>query len=153
MSVNYHNEVGTAKIKAIARSYYEEMFNRQDAAFANRHLSPTFAFRDPSNPYRVYDREGLIAYISNLHTAFPDLKITITEAVAEGNKVAVEWEAKGTHRGKFSELEATGKQVRVNGMSMFHFKADKVEVLELQVDWLGLFRQLGLDKEKGLNHA
>ena len=36
--------------------------------------------------------------MSALHTAFPDLRFTIDDEIAEGNKVAVRWTLRATHK-------------------------------------------------------
>src|SRR5258708_10478585 len=56
-------------------------------------------------------RETLKQYFGGRHAAFSDLKLPISEIVAEGDKVAVLNAARGTHKGDFAGLKATGRRV------------------------------------------
>jgi predicted ester cyclase len=49
----------------------------------------------------------------------PDLRVTIEEMVAEGDKVGVRRSYEGTHRGELLGVPPTGKQVRIGGISIF----------------------------------
>jgi predicted ester cyclase len=46
-----------------------------------------------------------------MRAAFPDLKHTVDEMIAEGNTVAARWTVRGTHRGDFQGIAPTDKVV------------------------------------------
>jgi hypothetical protein len=48
-------------------------------------------------------------------SAFPDLRITFDEQVAEGDRVVTRWTCRGTHKGELMGVAPTGKQVTVTG--------------------------------------
>ena len=76
-------------------------------------------------------------------SAFPDLRFTIEDMIAEGDKVATCWRAAGTHQGELMGIAPTGKRVEVIGMIVSRFAGGKiVEDLEV-MDTLGLLQQLG----------
>jgi C-1 hydroxylase len=50
-------------------------------------------------------------------TAFPDLRVTVAGTVAEGEDVVIRWTVSATHRGEFVGIAATGKPVRICGMT------------------------------------
>ena len=49
--------------------------------------------------------------------AFPDVKITVEETIAEGDMVAVRWSGVGTNKGDGLGFAATGKTARFSGMT------------------------------------
>ncbi|NMG21462.1 hypothetical protein DP116_19210 [Brasilonema bromeliae SPC951] len=81
-----------------------------------------------------------------MHTGFPDLQFTITDAIAEGDKVAISWTAQGTHKGeiKVHHLPATGKSVSWTGIIIYRIVEGKITEERGQEHALGLFQQLGL---------
>lgn len=91
----------------------------------------------------VRGAEAVKAIVLPVREAFPDLHHTIHELVAEDDLVAVRWTMKGTHRGAFSGLPATGKPVAFSAISIYRFKDGKIAELWAQVDRLGLLQQLG----------
>jgi predicted ester cyclase len=74
----------------------------------------------------------------------PDLRVTIEELVAEGDKVAVRRSYAGTHRGELLGIPATGKQVRLGGISIFRLARGKIAEQWEQLDRLALMQQLGV---------
>ena len=42
--------------------------------------------------------------------AFSDIKFTILDMIAEGDKVAVFWQLSGTHKSTFAGIPPTGKK-------------------------------------------
>jgi steroid delta-isomerase-like uncharacterized protein len=57
---------------------------------------------------------------------FPDLGITIEDVMAEGDRVAARVVMRGTHRGEFQGITATGKRVEVRAIDMFRISNGKI---------------------------
>ena len=76
-------------------------------------------------------------------TAFPDVKITMNEMIAEGNKVVIHWTFTGTHRGEFQRIPATDKAVSWTGIDIYAVMDGKIVGLTRVGDMLGLLQQLG----------
>jgi predicted ester cyclase len=81
--------------------------------------------------------------------AFPDVKITIDDVIASGDKVALRWHSEGTHRGELEGLAPTGARGSVTGISIDHWKDGKVVESWTEWDNLGLARQLGAAPPEG----
>ncbi len=60
--------------------------------------SPDVIHHDPYDPYAADGLEGLKKSIALNRTAFPDIRITVEDQVAEGDKVTTRWTADMTHR-------------------------------------------------------
>src|SRR5829696_3749231 len=52
--------------------------------------------------------EGLRQFVSMIRSALPDLRITLEEDIAEGEKVVSRWRAQGTHQGELMGVASTG---------------------------------------------
>jgi predicted ester cyclase len=79
-----------------------------------------------------------------LRAAFPDLHQTIEEQIAEGDKVAYRWTARGTHLGELMGIAPTGNRVMFTGISIAHLAEGKIEEIWENYDALGMMQQLGV---------
>jgi len=87
---------------------------------------------------------GLKDVLRGMRTAFPDMRWTVEEQIAEGNKVATRFEWTGTHRGEFFGVPATGRAVKVWGVVMDRLEGGKIKDTRIIMDTLGLMTQLGV---------
>jgi predicted ester cyclase len=74
--------------------------------------------------------------------------MTIEDMVAEGDHVVVRMTTRGTNTGDIvtptMHVPATGKQVTMTGILIARLASNRVVEIWHQVDYLGLFQQLGL---------
>ncbi|WP_225828318.1 ester cyclase [Streptomyces naphthomycinicus] len=75
--------------------------------------------------------------------AFPDLHVTIEDAIAEGDKVVFRNTVTGTHRGEYRGLAPTGRSVGYSEIFVLRFAAGRVAEIWGVVDVLTQLRQLG----------
>ena len=81
--------------------------------------------------------------------AFPDVRITVDDVIAAGDKVALRWHSEGTHRGELEGLAPTGARGLVTGISIDRWQDGKVVESWTEWDNLGLARQLGAAPPEG----
>lgn len=98
----------TEQNKAIYRRFIQEVFNEGRVDLLHEVLSNSYVFHDappgtPSGP------EGVKQIVTMFRAAFPDLKITIEDQVAEGDKVCSRSTMRGTHRGVIFGISGTAK--------------------------------------------
>ncbi|HKR65411.1 MAG TPA: ester cyclase [Thermoanaerobaculia bacterium] len=79
----------------------------------------------------------------NLRAAFPDLRVTISEQLAEDDRVATRKTFRGTHNGDFMGLPASGRPVEFEVIDILTFERGKISEHRVVLDQLGLMRQLG----------
>jgi steroid delta-isomerase-like uncharacterized protein len=87
--------------------------------------------------------DGLKEILRAMRTGFPDIVFSITEQIAEGNKVASRFEWTGTHKGEFLGIPATGRPVNVWGIVIDHLENGRIKDTRIIMDTLGLMTQLG----------
>ena len=129
------------KNKDFIQAYTEDFWNKQNIAAFEKYFTADFIVHDANGDQNFEQYKGLcMAYF----TAFPDLRITTDELVAEGNKVAKVWTANCTHKGEIMGIPATGNQIVVKGIEMFRIEDGKILELWVSMDNLGMMQQLGV---------
>src|SRR3954462_12663068 len=86
-------------------------------------------------------RDGFKDAAANLRAAF-DQRVRSLHTVAEGDLVSDHWISEGFHRGPFFGIPPTGKNVRVEGFSVWRITGGRAEEAWGLVDVAGLMRQL-----------
>lgn len=79
-----------------------------------------------ADDYRDRGPEFIKTFVSDLRTAFPDIKVTIEHLVAEGDMVAWQRTHVGTHQGEYMGIPATGKKITWRTMIISHVVDGKV---------------------------
>ncbi len=87
--------------------------------------------------------EGLTQFVSMMRSAFPDLRITIEDDVAEGDEVVTRWIGQGTHQGELMGIAPTGNRVTITGITIHRIEDAKIVEEWSNWDALGLMQQIG----------
>ncbi|MCI0447747.1 ester cyclase [bacterium] len=87
---------------------------------------------------------GFASNIESLRKGFPDIKFTLEDLIAEGDRVTARWQWKGTHDGTFRGIPATHKQVTNDGIVIYQLRDGKIIHSWLQTDRLGALQQIGV---------
>jgi steroid delta-isomerase-like uncharacterized protein len=132
----------TEKNKDVVRHLLEEVINRGNEELADELIANDFVDNNPL-PGLPPTKEGFKQSFVIFRSACPDLKYAINDMIAEGDKVAVRWTAKGTHRGELLGMPPTGKGVAVTGIDIFRIANDQIVELWLSWDQMGMLQQLG----------
>jgi steroid delta-isomerase-like uncharacterized protein len=104
--------------KQLARRWFEEVWNKRNAAAIDEMLSAdgkSHGFPDPDSV--LVGPEDFKVMHSSFCGAFPDLQITIEDVITEGDKVAIRWTTTMTHLGDHLGIPATSKKVSLAGSS------------------------------------
>lgn len=88
-------------------------------------------------------REGVAMLFAGMRQAFPDLRITIEEQIADEEKVATRKTFEGTHSAPFLGVDASGKPVRFEVIDILTIRGGKIREHRVVVDQLTLLRQIG----------
>jgi steroid delta-isomerase-like uncharacterized protein len=133
--------------KALLRRVFEEGWNVGNLDLFDETDSPEYVLHDPSAPEDVRGVEGAKQFASMYLRAFPDLRFTIEEQVAEGDKVVTRWTSSATHQGELMGIPATGNRTGVSGITISRISEGKLVEDWNNWDTLGLMRQLGVIPE------
>src|SRR3712207_6074307 len=109
--------MSTEENKAIVRRFLEGIFSQGNPDVVDELADPNFVVHDPSSEAGEVDAQGVKESIAWSHSAFPDLRVTIEDQVAEGDKVATRWTVRATHQGEMMGAAPSGNQVSFTGRS------------------------------------
>ena len=133
--------------KAIVRRWFEEVINQGNVEVVDNicmRCVPSFVvIQGVANP-PPQGLEGVKELIRTLRTSFPDLHFTIEDQIAEDDKVASKVTIRGTHRGEFMGMPATGKQINISGVSIWRVADGQLVEESVSWDTLGMMQQLGV---------
>jgi predicted ester cyclase len=82
--------------------------------FIEKYCTPDFIYHAPSD----MNREQFIQMNVMMLSAFPDFYYSLDDMVAEGDKIVNRYTVKGTHKGTFMGIPATGKHIVVKGVEI-----------------------------------
>lgn len=134
--------MGAEESKALVRRFIQEAWDEGKLGVLDELMSPNFVDHNPM-PGLPADKQGQKQGITMFRTAFPDLKTTVDDLVAEGDKVVLRVTSRGTHKGEFQGMAPTGKQVTIQGIFIGRIGGGKLVESWEQFDALGLMQQLG----------
>jgi predicted ester cyclase len=130
--------------KAVSRRWIEVFNARDDAAEADIRGPAYVAHAPASLEPAPLDSEAWTQFLSGFVEGFPDLRLTVEDAVGEGDLVAQRVHFAGTHTGEFQGLPPTLRKVEFSGLEINRFVDGRVAEHWFQLDALGLLQQLGL---------
>lgn len=84
------------------------------------------------------------AVMTRLRGAFPDLRYTLDELIADGDRVAVRWHWTGTHRGVFRGVAPTERSLTNTGTAILRLHGGKIVAASLETDRLGFLQAIGV---------
>ncbi|MGZ3421093.1 MAG: ester cyclase [Polyangiales bacterium] len=135
--------------KMLARRLLEEGFSKGDLSVAEQCLAPNHVSHDPNNPPNYQPGpKGTQEIIKIYRTAFPDLKLTVDDQLADGDRVVTRWTARGTQKGPLMDIPPTGKTASITGVTIDRIQNGKVVESWINWDMAGLMQQLGVRMEK-----
>ena len=135
--------MSTEQNKAALRRGYEEVFNKGNMAIVSEYMAPNYVLHGTSG-LELKGPEAFVQYIAMMRTAFPDMRVTLENMVAEGDYVAHRGSLTGTHRGDLQGTAPTGKRVTVTWNTLSRFAGGKEVEAWHEVDMLALYQQLGV---------
>jgi steroid delta-isomerase-like uncharacterized protein len=128
--------------KSIVRRLVEEAQSRGRLEVVDELMADDFVDHSPL-PGLPPTREGVKMLFAGLRAAFPDLHVTISEQIAEDDRVASRKTFRGTHQGDFLGVPASGRPVEFEVIDILTFDDGRISEHRVVLDQLGLLRQLG----------
>jgi steroid delta-isomerase-like uncharacterized protein len=135
--------------KALARRWFEDLFNAGNLEVADEIIAPDHVNHDPTLPDIPPGPEGQKQVVNLYRGAFTNAHITVEDQLAEGDRVATRWTGSGTHQGEFMGVDPTGNQVTITGITINRVSGGKIAESWTNYDALGMMQQIGAVAEPG----
>lgn len=129
--------MGVEENKALMRHMFE-LYNKHE-------LDAVYELYSPDFHVGAFTMEQAKQFDIMLNKAFPDLKCTIMDMAAEGDKVAHLLKLTGTHTGEsYMGIPPTNKKIDLTNTYIARIVNDKIVETVGTGDWWGLLQQLGV---------
>ena len=138
----FAQEAATEANKEVVRRFTEEVFNKGDVAAIDKYITADAVDHNPP-PGMTGDREGFKKWLTTFRAAFPDMKATLDQVIAEGDLVVFRNTMTGTQKGEYMGMPASGKPISVEAIDIVRFKDGKMVEHWGQMDAMGMMQQLG----------
>jgi steroid delta-isomerase-like uncharacterized protein len=130
--------------KAIARSYFEVVVNKQRPEELNQVFADSFLVHvllDSTEGRKTIAEQA--DFLKYFFKAFPDVHYSIGDIMEDDNRVAMRVMFSGTHKGEFWGYPPSGNHIKyLSEIFFFRFKNGKVVEVWVQFDLYNLFKQL-----------
>ncbi len=129
---------------ALMRRWFEEVWNQGKIETVNELLAEDAVGMGQGEPgVEIHGPTDFIPFFHRIRGAFPDLKLTVEDAFGARDMVIVRWSATMTHKGDHLGIPASGKPVRITGMTMVRIRDGKIVEGWDNWDQLAMMQQIG----------
>lgn len=128
-------------VEAAVRQFFEEVWNEGNVTAARDFLATEFISHNTVDVTVLGPDEygqSVLAY----RQAFPDLRTTLEDVFAAGDRVAVRGIDRGTHWGDFMGRPASGRRVTSTWIEIFRLESGKAVEGWVEMDMRRLLDQL-----------
>ncbi|MDX6741093.1 ester cyclase [Actinocorallia sp. A-T 12471] len=129
-----------AQNKETARRFYAELVTGPHPERLEEFVAPDAVDETSAGLNGIEDFRAHLAWIAE---SAGDVTATVTDAVAEDDRVVVFWQIEGTHTGDLFGIPATGRRFSGHSVSTITFRDGKVVRYRVLPDRLGIVQQLG----------
>jgi steroid delta-isomerase-like uncharacterized protein len=112
--------------KMLARRSLEEIWNRRNLDCIDELYAPDYIGHIAARAEVIRGPRGLKQFAAMFQFAFPDIRFTIEEQIAEGDKVASRWTVQGTQQSDFMGMAPSGEPLTLAGISIQHFADHRI---------------------------
>ncbi|MFE3845346.1 ester cyclase [Thermoplasmatota archaeon] len=131
----------------LVKRYIKEVLIEHDLEVLSDIVSENILVHPTAMPCEAsyFSISGISNWLNSQWKSFPDLKITDSFTISEGDIVAVHWTAQGTSKDNFFMLPPSGKKVQYTGNSMYRIEEGKIAEIWDARNTLGIMKQINLE--------
>jgi steroid delta-isomerase-like uncharacterized protein len=134
------------KNKALIRRWFEEVWNQGRSDVIDELLTDDVVVHGlvdgSGNP--VQGIEGFHDFHTQFRGAFPDINVSVEDAISEGDLVVARCRVRGRHTGDHLGFTATNAPVQFDGVAIVRVRDGKIAEAWNHFDFSEMNRQLGL---------
>ena len=129
--------------RTIASRVFTDIYNKCDFDVAKTIYAPDFVNHGETRDVGLAED---LAASRGWCDAFPDLHVTIDQTVAEGDLVTILWTGEGTNTGTGNGLPASGKHLKLRGITIWRVRNGKLSEEWSEFDEERVLRATGVMK-------
>ena len=129
---------------AVLRRWYEGVWIEGREEVMEELAAPDLILHGIGGPGQIM--RGVEAYkpfYRSIRAAFPDIRLTVEEAIGERDIAALRWSATMTHTGEALGFPPTHKRIAITGMSFCRLRDGKIVESWDNWDMMGLMHEIG----------
>lgn len=127
--------------KVLVRRAFDEMVNK-NSAILDELYTADYVWHQPASPEPLTSEEA-DQFMHTLLSAFPDYSHTIEDMIAEDDKVVTRFTVRGTHKGDYMGIPATGKEIVLTSILISRIAEGKIAEEWEEFDGYSFMQQLG----------
>lgn len=129
---------------SLVKRLFDEVYSKGKSSAMDQFFTNDVKLNDPAVPHPKPGLPFLKERETLYEKAFPNKQLKIDEIFGtEDNKVVVRWTCQATHKGNFLDIPASGKNIKVTGISIYQFSNGKISHIFQNWDRLSLMEQIG----------
>jgi len=135
--------MSTEENKKVVNAFIDRLFQTRDLAVLDQTMPADVVAHPIPSGYPMGDRAGLRDSLQKLFAAFPDLRVSVRDLIAENDTVVVRGTIAGTQAGEYKGIPPMGKHFSVPTLQVMEVREGKIVELWFQHDSLSIVEQLG----------
>ena len=137
------------KIQLLSR-WFQEVWNEGNTQTVHELLSSdVVAIGQAGAEVELHGPQEFASFVEQIRSAFPDIHVKVEDVFGADDKVVLRWSARMTHQGNTLGVPATGKPVRLTGITIARIVDGKIVAGWDNWDQLGMLQQIGAYGQRG----
>jgi steroid delta-isomerase-like uncharacterized protein len=120
-----------------------DLLNENDMDAFRDLIADDFVLHEQGDSTDVRGKDAAVEYFTQYTAAFPDMRITVEDIFADGDRVVARWTGRGTHQGPLLGIQPTGTQVTVHGIEIDVVRDGRIAETWQSWDSGAMFQQIG----------
>jgi steroid delta-isomerase-like uncharacterized protein len=133
----------SAENETLARRYFEQVCNERRLDVADEILAPDHRYHDPQSPPELGGGAESMKQTIGIYQDALEGRWEVHEIVACGDRVTTRWTGHGRHVREIMGLPPTGREVRVDALTLMRVEGGRIAETWTTWDTLGMLQQLG----------
>ena len=129
----------------VVRSWFDELWNNGNEEVIDRLYAVDGIAHGLPGPdgSPIRGRDAFRPFFRSFRSAFPDIRVDVTQTVTNGDMTTALCHVTGTHQGHDIGITATGKNIDFWGLVMARVRDGVIVEAWNSFDFLSLYRQVG----------
>jgi predicted ester cyclase len=131
--------------KKILTEFLDRVWAQGDVDAVDDYVADSYSIHnDPGDPWdgETLGREGFKDRLVRSRAIAPDQRFFPVEMIEEGDRIAVSWRWEATHSGDMPGLPATGRRIKMTGLTIYSFTGERLSGHWQLADRLGVYQQI-----------